>query len=99
MEAPTYNNVKEAKLELYEQTILPEAENIKTELNHWLMPKFGDYTLDYDKDSISALQPRRDEKWKQVQDADFLTINEKREALGFEHVDGGDEILVPAAMK
>lgn len=87
-EASTFNNVKEAKLELYEQIVLPEADVIVTELNHWLLPLFGKgYKLSYDLDQISALSQRRTEKWDRINNANFLSDSEKRELLGFEQED------------
>jgi len=92
-ESSTFNNVREAKLELWESTIMPEGDLIKTELNHWLAPMFGEFTIDYCKDSITALQPRRDEKWKTAESASFLTVNEKRSMVGLGPVDNGDQLL------
>lgn len=92
----TYSNYKEARLALYEETILPTADSLKVALNNWLTPAFGDgLELDYDKDRIDALAPKRDSVWDRVTKATHLTVNEKREATGYEEVDDGDVILVP----
>lgn len=81
----TYANYKEARMALWEDTILPLVDKCVDGLNNWLVPKFGtNLRLSYDDDSISALAPRRAEKWDRVAKADFLTINEKREALGYD---------------
>jgi HK97 family phage portal protein len=59
----TYNNVKEAKLELYEDTVLPLLDEVVAGYNHWLCPRFGDgLILKPDLDSISALESRREVK-------------------------------------
>lgn len=95
----TYSNQKEARLAFWEQTVLPIMNFICDELNNAITPLFGaDLSLDYDEDRISALSPRREKKWERVRGADFLTINEKREALGYEPVTGGDEVYIPAAL-
>lgn len=79
----TYNNMAEARLALWEQTILPLAEEMVSSLNQWLVPAFGDdITLSIDKNSISALSIRREELWDRVKGADFLSDKEKRELLG-----------------
>lgn len=52
----------------------------------------GDLRLDIDIDAISALSERRDALWSKLNEADFLTLNEKRAALGYAPVPGGDEI-------
>ncbi len=95
----TYSNQREARLAFWEQTVLPIMNFIRDEFNNSITPLFGEgLELDYDEDRISALSPRREKKWERVQNADFLTINEKREALGYEPVAGGDEVYISAAL-
>lgn len=93
----TYSNMAEARMALWEQTVLPLAYKLRDELNAWLAPMFGpDYVIDIDEDDIMALAPRRAEQWDKIEKANFLTINEKREALGYEPVENGDQVLQPA---
>lgn len=90
----TFANYKEARFHLWEDTILPLFELILSELNHWLKPYYGeDVFLDYDPDAIPALAPRREAIWTKINSASFLTINEKREALGYTPLDGGDKLF------
>jgi HK97 family phage portal protein len=97
--AQTFSNMREARLWLYEETVLPHMRQILDGLNMWLTPIWGeDLYLDFDEDKISALSPRRERTWEKVQDAQFLTINEKREAVGYENVPGGDVLFVPATL-
>jgi HK97 family phage portal protein len=78
-EGATFSNVAEARLHLWEQTILPLAELLRDELANWLLPRFGDdLELDFDRDRISALSARRRQVWERVARADFLTLNERR---------------------
>lgn len=80
----TYANLAEARLALWEQTVLPLLENLSGSLTNWLLPMFGGHlSLDYDMDEISALTPRREKIWDRVGNAEFLTTNEKREAVGY----------------
>lgn len=89
----TYSNLVEARLALWEQTVLPILENIICHLNSWLVPKFGtDLCLSYDKDSIEILMEKRQKLWKYVEKASFMTLNEKREAFGLPPMQGGDEL-------
>lgn len=91
----TYSNLQEAEVAFYRKTILPLANAIKVRLNNWFVrSKETGLYLDYDKDEIEALAPLRDAKWKRIDSSTFLTVNEKREALGYEEVDNGDQILV-----
>ena len=57
----TYSNLAEARLGLWEQTILPLVHHVTDTLNHWLCPMFGSVlTLVPDTDNISALSLRRE---------------------------------------
>lgn len=95
----TYNNYQEARLALYEDAILPTANHITDALNVWLCPLFGDgLYLEIDLDVIDALSSKREATWKRVNDSNFLTANEKREAVGYDPIAGGDELLVNASL-
>ena len=52
----------------------------------------ADLELRPDLDAIEALSTEREALWERVRVAGFLTINEKRAAVGYEPVEGGDEI-------
>ncbi|WP_206501539.1 hypothetical protein, partial [Staphylococcus aureus] len=53
-------------------------------LNIWLCPMFEEgVRLDFDLDAVPALAPRREALWSRINDAEFLTMEEKREALGY----------------
>ncbi len=79
----TYSNLQEARLALWEETILPMVENVVENISNWLTPFYRtDLKLEYDIENISALSARRDEVWNRVQNSSFLTINEKRAAVG-----------------
>lgn len=89
----TFANYKEARFHLWEDTIMPLLEFLVTELNLWLLPYFGEnLCLSYDIDSIPALAPRREAAWNKIANADFLTVNEKRHAVGYSPVPGGDKL-------
>lgn len=83
-ESQTYANMAEARLALYEETVLPLAQQLKQEWMRWLVPLFGEgLRLDIDADEIPALAARRDMVWDKLNRADFLTRAEKREAIGY----------------
>lgn len=89
----TFANYKEARFHLWEDTILPLLDFITSEFNLWLTPYFGgNLRIAYDVDSIAALAPRREASWNKVIQADFLTINEKRQAVGYTPINGGDTL-------
>jgi HK97 family phage portal protein len=80
----TFANYREARFHLWEDTVLPLLEMIISAFNSWLVSSFGrDLRLTYAIDSIPALAPRREGIWERINQANFLTINEKRKALGY----------------
>lgn len=97
----TYSNYREARLAFFDDTIIPLLLMFADEMNVWLVPKFGEgIKLCPDLDSIEALDFRREAKWDRVQQADFLTVDEKREALGYEALgDGKGGDIVPAVQR
>ena len=89
----TFANYREARFHLWEDTIIPLLEFLMAELNLWLVPLFGEEVrLGYDADSIPALAPRREAVWAKIAGADFLTLNEKRQAVGYGPLEGGDNL-------
>lgn len=98
-DAQTFANYEQARLAMYEESIIPLHDSLCDELNHWLVPSFGDkLTLRADWDQVDALQPKRTMVWTRVQTSDWLTINEKREATGYDVLDDdmADQVLVDA---
>ena len=99
-DSQTYSNFAEAKLALYNETIIPLLDRFQGDLNEWLTPMFGeDLELRYDIDSIPAMAEQRKRVFESVVTGvqnGILTRNEAREQLGYETVDGGDSLLVAA---
>ncbi len=92
----THRNMEEARLWLWEQTIIPMLDFFTTEFNWWLTPLFGENLhLEPNLDNVAALIPRRFQLWEKIQMSDFLTVNEQREAVGYEPRDEGDVIRTP----
>ena len=99
-DAQTYNNMPEARLALYEETIIPILRRIQSDLNEWLTPQFADdLKLEYDIDSIPAMAESRKRVFESVVqgvNAGILTRNEARAKLGIDPIKGGDTLFVPA---
>lgn len=89
----TYSNLSEARIGLWEQTILPLAEKLKDKLNSWLSGYFGEVELSLDRDGIESLILKREQIWKSIEGASFMTINEKRKMFGLDDIDGYDKIF------
>lgn len=96
----TYANYEQARASFYTETVMPTLDKVVDALNHKLAPLFGDaLVIGYDKDKINALQEDTDAKFKRMAEVkDMLTINERREALGYEALPYGDVILIPTTM-
>jgi HK97 family phage portal protein len=101
-DAQTYNNMPEARLALYEETIIPILRRIQSDLNEWLTPQFGEgLKLEYDIDSIPAMAESRKRVFDSVVqgvNSGILTRNEARSKLGFDPIKGGDTLFVSATM-
>lgn len=91
----------EARKSLYHETILPEADYLRDELNTWLMPKFGDVELDYDRDGIEAIREDRAQVWSMAGEAwkdGRLTKNEARVAMGYDEEPDADYFVLPMTL-
>ena len=99
-DAQTYANVAEARLALYEETIIPHLRKIESDINEWLVPMFGEnLTFEYDIDKIPALSERRRKIYENVTSAvreGIMTRNEARELIGLSPIDGADELYISA---
>ncbi|WP_232214988.1 phage portal protein [Neorickettsia helminthoeca] len=89
----TYSNLIEARLSLWEETVLPILDEIVDSLNVWPSPVFGDnLELAYEKDGIEALSKKRGRLWDYIENASFLTVNEKRQVFGYSTIEDEDVI-------
>lgn len=89
----TFSNYKEARFHLWEDTLLPMLDKVMASFSNWLIsPLEKGLKFAYDIDKIPALSLRRESIWERMCQASFLTINEKRVALGFPPLPGNDQI-------
>jgi HK97 family phage portal protein len=80
----TYANYAEANRVLWRQTVLPLATRTLKALGGWLGPQFGEgLELRPALDKVDALAGERAALWDRVSHADFLTVDEKRAAVGY----------------
>ena len=84
IDSATYQNAKEAKKALWENVIIPILCEVRSGLNRWLTPYFGnDIYLDFDLSDIDALQEDKLMRFKAIKEsAGMITINEARIAAG-----------------
>lgn len=89
----TYANYQEANRTFWRQTVLPLVQRTARTLSHWLGPAWDDgIVLRPDIDAVEALSPEREALWMRLEKASFLSLNEKRAAVGYGPVDGGDTV-------
>lgn len=89
----TFSNYREARFHLWEDTVLPLLHMVMEEINRWIVPAYGhQLAFSYDADQIPALGCRRERLWSRIEEATFLTMNEKRAALGYSPLGKGDAL-------
>lgn len=90
----TYSNMREARLALWEENIIPLLDKLSDSFSNWFSYWYGhDLLIDFDRDSISSLTEKRENLWSKIADANFMTINEKRSLVGFGPISGGDNLF------
>lgn len=78
-----YANYQEANRAFYRLTVLPLATRVAASVSEWLMRYGGEAVeLKPDLDQVPALSSERDNQWKRVSEAAFLSDTEKRALLG-----------------
>lgn len=84
-----FSNAEQSLRIFLSETIRPELKNLTDVLNEKLFP--GDVKLDF----IDPTPENREELRKDLETANIvhaLTVNEYREALGYDSIEGGDKI-------
>lgn len=89
----TYSNYQEARLAFWEDTVMPLVGLIADDWNSSLGERFG-VMLKPDFDQVPAIVEKKRAQWEMLDATQSLTLNEKRAAMGYEPVEGGDEIMV-----
>ena len=80
----TYANYTEANRAFWRLTVLPLIARTAEALSGWLRPLYGDLRLDHDLDQVAGLAAERSDLWTRIGAADFLSEDEKRQAVGYE---------------
>jgi len=83
----TYANYQEANRAFYRLTVLPLAGRVLDALAHWLSGFDGaPVAVRPDLDQVPALAAERDQHWRRIDEASFLTEAEKRLLVGLPRV-------------
>lgn len=97
----TYANYEQARASFYEDSAIPLLNSFLSSLNRWIGWRVGLQPTDIlcvDVDSVAALEPRRADRNKVMDTLQSISTNEKRLAMGYEAVDGGDVLLVNSSL-
>ncbi|WP_166416366.1 phage portal protein [Cochlodiniinecator piscidefendens] len=79
----TYSNYQEANRAFYRLTVVPLVTRVAAAVSDWLSHYQGELLeLKPDLDQVPALSAERDNQWRRVSEASFLTESEKRAILG-----------------
>ena len=94
-DSPTYQSAPEQRIAFYADTVIPECDLIAAQLSAYAQSIWNDPHLElrFVYDEISALaesQRIRDETYASRWQAGAITLNEYRQAIGREPLDGGD---------
>lgn len=100
-EVKTYANYAEARLSLYQDTVLPLLGYVRCCFELKLRQWWPDVDLFLDTDKVPALLDAKRAAWEGfagLVERGILTRNEARREMGFDDVPGGDVILVPLSL-
>lgn len=90
-ESSTFSNYKEARRTMYSNCILPNINNLFAKLSWELLPELDaslrNVYIAPDLSAIPELQTTIEEQAAALKDCEWLTPNEKREAMGYERID------------
>ena len=91
----SYNSIEDAQIEFVTHTLLPIINLIQEEINRKLVTISTQY-IDFDETELlkGNKSTMADYYTKLITNA-ILTINEAREALGYNPKDGADELILP----
>ncbi|MFV2034013.1 MAG: phage portal protein [Halocynthiibacter sp.] len=79
----TYTNYQEANRAFYRLTVVPLATRVSARVSEWLSRFSGEnIAFKPDLDQVPALSGERDQQWRRVSKAGFLSDAEKRAILG-----------------
>lgn len=100
-EVRTFANYEEARRGLYEDTVLPLLNAVRSAFEIKLRQWWPELRLFLDTDKVPALYAAKLKQWEGMGglvDKGILTRNEARREMGFDDADGADVLLVPISL-
>ncbi|WP_084419575.1 phage portal protein [Henriciella litoralis] len=80
----TYATYKEANLAFWRLTVLPLVHKVSDALAIWLSARFDDVAIRPDLDEVPAFAAEREAMWTRLENASFLSVDEKRKLAGLQ---------------
>jgi HK97 family phage portal protein len=100
-DATTYNNMEQAKERFYTDTLIPMFRGFLNTFGNWLLPMFEDgLQFAINMDDIPALEASRGrlfDRMVRAKMAGLITVDEAREAIGYDPLGGAAGLLDPLA--
>ena len=95
----TYTNYSQAVRALYRQTVIPLVHYVASDFTSYFSEFYGEgFEVVTDLDTLEALAEERESLWTRVEASTVLTLDEKREALGYDKAKDrklGESIFAP----
>lgn len=95
-----YNNVTMAFKSFVSTVLIPKSSVLRDALNKVLPKSFGlenKAVIEYDVTVLPEMQQDTKEQVDYLSTAWWLTMNEKRAAMNYEEIEGGDEVFIPSS--
>lgn len=93
----TYSNYQEAQRSFWRTTVVPLVARMTKAFSAWLAPAYGGaLELRPDLDQVEGLSGEREALWARLDKAAFLTVDEKRAAVGYGPLPRDDGAAPPA---
>lgn len=100
-DASTFNNLEQAKERLYTDTIMPLFGEFLSQFGAWLLPMYGkglQFQINQDKiGALEAVRTRLFDRMMKAVASGVLTVDEAREAIGYDPLGGASAVLDPFA--
>jgi HK97 family phage portal protein len=88
----TFANYEQARMSFWMDTVIPVLDLYTSELTRFFKSNFDFEGIEvcYNDEDIEALEPIRKERRAELLATDILTMNERREVIGYEPIDEPD---------
>lgn len=97
----TFANFQEASRAFYRNTVIPDTKRLFGALAAWLskLTRIDNLEIDFDEDELWALADELTQRSARIEGSSVLSLEEKREALGWDRLPpAGDTLLMPAGL-